>query len=359
MISLIFVTMVTMLAAHLGPIAPDAPAREPQIAANGSTIALTFGAGNGVYFSASHDSGKTFSQPVRVAESAILPLSRHRGPRIAFAAGAIVITAVTGRKPAEGLHAHGLPSDGDLLVWRSVDGGKRWSKGIVVNDVPGAPTEGLHSLAADARGNLFAAWLDKRGGQGVKLYGARSTDGGLSWSKNVAIYASPEGTICECCHPSAAFTSDGQILVMWRNWLGGARDMYLTRSRDGATFTKPEKLGTGSWRLNACPMDGGGLVIAQDRVVTAWRRDQEIFLASPGEKEVSVGKGGDVAIAASQNGFYAVWSAPTGVRAITPGSRESIELAPKGTFPSIAGLPGGRALAAWEDEGGIVIRPLP
>ena len=58
----------------------------------------------------------------------------------------------------------------------------------MINDVPGAPTEGLHALASDAKGQLFAAWLDKRGGQGTKLYGARSTDGGATWSKNVMIY---------------------------------------------------------------------------------------------------------------------------------------------------------------------------
>ena len=115
----------------------------------------------------------------------------------------------------------------------------------MVNDVPGAPTEGLHALAADSKGVLFAAWLDKRG-KGTQLYGARSTDGGATWSKNVHIYNSPEGTICECCHPSIAIDAAGQILVMWRNSMGGSRDMYLARSRDGVSFSKPEKLGTGT-----------------------------------------------------------------------------------------------------------------
>jgi hypothetical protein len=266
---------------------------------------------------------------------------------------------VVGRTQAEGPHAHGLPSDGDLIAWHSNDGGKSWSNGVLVNDVSGAPTEGLHALAADAKGNLFAAWLDKRGRKGTRLYGARSTDGGLAWSKNVMIYQSPEGTICECCHPSVAIDSAGQILVMWRNWLAGARDMYLARSPDGVTFSKPEKLGTGTWQLNACPMDGGGLVISQNRIVTAWRRDHEIFLASPGEKEVGIAEGVDVAIAAAPDGVYAVWSTPTGVRALLPGKKESIALAPRGKFPNIVALPNGHTLAAWEDEGKIQIQPVP
>ena len=334
------------------------PTREPQMAAKGSTVAVTFGAEKGIYFSKSADSGKTFSTPVKVAEAEVLPLTRHRGPRIVFAEHAIVISAVVGRTLASGPHAHGLPSDGDLVAWRSSDEGVSWSKGATVNDVPGASTEGLHALAADAHGNLFAAWLDRRG-KGVTLYGARSTDGGLSWSKNVQIYTSTEGTICECCHPSVAIDSTRQIVVMWRNWLDGTRDMYMARSRDGAAFSKPEKLGMGTWRLNACPMDGGGIAIDQNRVVTAWRREHEIFLVSPGEKEVSIGEGVDVALAAAAHGVYAIWSTPAGVRALLPGKKESIVLAPKGAFPNITALPNGDALAAWENDGKIQIRPVP
>jgi hypothetical protein len=346
------------LAASLGPMGPDAPAREPQLAVNGSVVAIAFGAGNGVHFSTSADGGKTFGAPVRVAEAEIIPLSRHRGPRIAFSGRTIVITAVIGKTAAAGEHAHGLPSDGDLVAWRSTDGGRNWSKGVVVNDVPGAPTEGLHSLTADTKGNLFAAWLDKRSGHGTKLYSARSSDGGVTWSKNLMIYESPEGTICECCAPSVAADSSGQIMVMWRNWLAGSRDMYLVRSRDGASFAKPEKMGTGTWPLNACPMDGGGVVIWQNRIVTAWRRDHVIFLASPGEKEAAIGEGVDVAISAAPDGVAVVWSTPAGIRALLPGKKESISVSPKGAFPNIVVLPDGRPLAAWEIDGTIQIRNL-
>jgi hypothetical protein len=339
-------------------MAPDAPAREPQMAWTGSTIALTFGAGKSIYFSSSSDLGETFTTPVKVAEAEIVPLTRHRGPKIAVAGKTIVITAVVGRTAASGAHAHGLPSDGDLLVWRSTDGGRNWSKGIAINDVPGAPTEGLHALTADAKGNLFAAWLDKRGGHGTTLYGARSTDAGVSWSKNVLIYQSSEGTICECCHPSVAIDSTGQVLVMWRNWLAGSRDMYLARSRDGAAFSKPEKLGTGTWRLNACPMDGGGLIVLRNRVVTAWRREHEIFLASPGEKEVVIGEGVDVTLTAAAEGFYAAWSTPAGIRVLRPGKTEPVSLSPKGTFPNLVALPNGHALAAWEDDGVIRLEKM-
>jgi len=341
----------------LGPMGPD-PAREPQLAAYGSVVAMTFGAGGSIYFAASKDGGKTFSPPVKVSEAAIVPLNRHRGPRIAITRDAIVITAVTGRTPSHEQHAHGLPSDGDLIAWRSTDDGRTWSKGIVVNDVPGAPTEGLHSLAAGDNGTLFAVWLDKRTGKGTQLYGARSTDGGLTWTKSVLLYKSPEDTICECCHPSVAIDATGHIAVMWRNWLDGSRDMYLIRSTDGTSFSKPVKLGTGTWKLNACPMDGGGLSVAQGRVISAWRRDHSIFLASPGEVEKEIGEGTDVAVSADAQGVYAIWTTPSGIRALAPGHQSTFLVSAKGSFANIVALPTGGALAAWEEDGKINVQAV-
>ena len=57
MLSLLF---SILLAANLGPMGPDAPAHEPHLATNGSTVVLTFGAGKNICY------GKTFSTPVTV-----------------------------------------------------------------------------------------------------------------------------------------------------------------------------------------------------------------------------------------------------------------------------------------------------
>lgn len=352
------VILSTLLAVQVGPIGPDAPAREPQLAARSSTVALTFGAGNAIYFSASHNRGNTFSAPVRVAEAVVLPLSRHRGPRIAFSGSAIVITAVTGNTPAAGLHAHGLPSDGDLSVWRSRDGGKSWSQGRSINDVPGSAPEGLHALVSDGKGTFFAAWLDNRGGKGTKLYAARSVDDGATWSKNSLVYESPDGSICQCCHPSLAVDATGRLLVMWRNWLGGARDMYLSTSRDGVTFSSAEKLGRETWKLNACPMDGGGLAASHSKVLTAWRRDGGIFLAEPGQPERQIGTGKDVALAVTGNKAYALWINASTLEVWNGGGAVEV-LSNAGAFPSLCGLAEGGALAAWEENGAIEIRRLP
>src|SRR5512143_389396 len=105
--------VAVLLAAQLGAASPGVPAREPQMASSGSVVALVFGSGRTIYFSASPDSGTTFAAPVKVAEVEVLPLTRHRGPRVAFSGAAIVVSAVAGTKVSQDPHAHGLPSDGD------------------------------------------------------------------------------------------------------------------------------------------------------------------------------------------------------------------------------------------------------
>jgi hypothetical protein len=348
---------LSLVAVSLGPASSGEPAREPQLAIHGSTVALAYGAGHSIYFRRSDDRGRTFRAPVRVGEGTVVPLTRHRGPRVIFAGSTIVITAVTGKTAAQGPHAHGLPSDGDLVAWRSVNGGKTWSRGIVVNDVPGAPTEGLHGLTADSKGRVFAVWLDKRTGK-TQLYGALSRDAGKTWSRNSLIYASADQTICECCHPSATFDGRGGVVVMFRNWLDGSRDMYLARAGDGLHFGAAQKLGTGTWKLNACPMDGGGVALTGAGVVTAWRREHSVYLDRPGEAEREVGDGTDVAVAANARGVYVAWTVRDSVEVLTPDARRPIAVGSKGAFPAVAAFTDGGAVAAWENDGRITVEQL-
>jgi hypothetical protein len=153
-----------------------------------------------------------------------LSLGNHRGPRVAVAGDAVIVTAIAGTL--------GGGKDGDLMAWRSADGGRTWSPAVKVNDVDGAAREGLHAMAA--RGStVVTAWLDLRA-KGTQLYASISSDAGRTWSRNILVYQSPSGTICQCCHPSLAITEAGEILVMFRNALDGHRDFYLARGKAGA-----------------------------------------------------------------------------------------------------------------------------
>src|SRR4029434_6883546 len=105
---------------------------------------------------------------------------------------------------------------------------------------------------------------------------------GATWSENSLVYKSPDRSVCECCHPSVIYDDQGRLHVMWRNSLGGNRDMFWASSDDnGKSFKPAVKLGVGSWKLDACPMDGGAMAVARDgKLAAAWRRDKEVFLTA-------------------------------------------------------------------------------
>jgi hypothetical protein len=342
-----------LLATSIQPALPDVPYRQPQLTAAHGVVAMTFGGGSSIYFAASKDQGVTFSAPVKVADTGALALGRHRGPRATILKDSILVTAVVAEKVATSAHAHGLPENGNLLVWRSRDQGRTFQKISVVNDAPGATREGLHAIAVAPDGSLFAVWLDQRT-TGMKLYGARSKDGGVTWAKNVEVYGSPDGSICSCCHPSLTIEASGRVWVMWRNVLDGYRDLYVTYSDDGVHFQPAVKQGVGAWKLNACPMDGGGFVVENGKVTSAWRRESDIYLAEPGGAEKLLGPGKDVALVKTGRGAYVAWTSKEGgIVARTPKAAETQVIAPAGGFVSLAALPGGAVLAAWESQGAI------
>jgi hypothetical protein len=324
-----------------------APWRQPQLAMEGSTAVLVYGAGNDVFAAVSQDGGQSFGKPTLVGNAGVISLGRHRGPRVAISGGAIVIAAIAGQA--------GKGQDGELYVWRSLDGGKRWGKATQVSDAPGAAREGLHALAAGPKGLVFATWLDLRN-KGTRLMATVSRDAGATWSANFPVYESPDGHICECCHPSAAIGSDGAIHVLFRNWLGGSRDMWLATSRDGGKSFAAKKVGEGAWALNACPMDGGGLgVKANGQIVTSWRREQKIFWTDGASFQAPEWTGKDSALALDSVGKpVIVWTEGMRIMVYDGAVRE---LAPHGGFASVAASRAG-VIAAWETGTGINARRL-
>ena len=339
------ILLAALVALHLPAVSPNAPNRQPQLAAGNGTVALVFGSGESIWLARSADDGRSFTAPSKVGELPKMLLGRHRGPRVAFSGKAIVVSAISSEP-------------GDLVAWRSTDGGLSWSRPTAINDTPKAAREGLHAMVGDGEGHMAAAWLDDRDGKGKRLYGAFSNDAGLSWSRNVLLYQSPDGTICQCCDPSLAAVGGGEFAVMWRNALGGSRDLYVLRLRDGQPVGPALKQGEGTWKLDACPMDGGGLAVHDGQIASVWRREHDIYLAAPGKPEVKIGSGQDVAFGANSRGFYAAWSTAGGIELRAPDKSEAAHLSSAGAFPAMAALPGGGMLVAWEEGGDIVTARL-
>jgi hypothetical protein len=289
-----------------------------------------------VFVACSADGGATFSAAVRVAQVPQLMLGNRRGPRIVAHRDRITVTVI----------------GAELVSFTSDDGGRTWSQPITINAVPGSAREGLHDLAGAPDGRLFVTWLDLRNGA-MELWGADSKDGGRTWAKNELVYKSPDKSICECCHPSALFDADGNLALMWRNSIGGSRDMWMTtRARGAAAFSPARKIGEGTWKLNACPMDGGEiLALGGGNFGAVWMRNGEVYLSRGDDPEANVGRGRQPVAVPAKNGVpWVVWQQGADLMAL--GNRPGaviVKTASEARFPSLVSLPSGTGvLLAFE-----------
>ena len=326
----------------------DAP-QQPQVAIDAEgVIHIAFGAKSGkaqgdIHYARSEDDGKSFSPPINLGTVSGLALGMRRGPRIAVSGDAVCISVI-GHK------------DGNILLFRSTDKGKTWDQAATVNDELGSAGEGLHAMAASPKGELTCVWLDHRNKQS-EVFASTSTDGGKTWSKNVLAYRSPDGNVCPCCHPSVTYSPDGKIHILWRNALGGSRDMYHAISSDGGkTFAKAQKLGAGTWPLDRCPMDGGSItILANGKPATVWRRDKTVYFFGAGSsQETMLGPGEQPWLTASSKGPVSVWLRKRGDSLLLrlPGADMPVELSRAASDPIVAsgGPKNEIVVAAWEDS---------
>lgn len=335
-------TLLFLVAAR----AAEIPAAvQPQLAAaTGGRVWVAFGRGPEIFVAASHDGGATFASPVRVAALPSVLIGKRRGPRIVAHGDRLTVTAIAG----------------DLYAFNSKDGGKSWVGPVLINDTRTSAREGLDNLAVAPDGRLFAVWLDDRAGP-KQLYGAESADGGATWSANQLIYRRPEGTICECCHPSVQFNSLGELGVMWRNAIDGNRDLWFAkRTGNSGGFTHHTMLGDASWALKGCPMDGGALFAVGENFGTVWQRAGEIFFARPGDGERKLAKGTQPVALATAKRSVAVWQQGKDLWSCSLEEGSAATLLTKGAqFPALVAVPGSdRVLVAYEQGTAAVVAPL-
>jgi hypothetical protein len=305
--------------------------------------------GGGIFVACSEDGGSTFAPAIKVGTVPGLMLGMRRGPRIAVNGNRLTVTAI----------------GDELFALASSDGGKTWSEPTTVNDAPKSAAEGLHDLACAPDGRLFATWLDIRNGK-MELWGAESSDGGKSWAKNEQVYKSPDKSICECCHPSALFDSDGNLAVMWRNSIEGSRDLWMTTRLKGATkFAAAHKLGEGTWKLNACPMDGGRIVaLGGGKFGAVWQRAGEVFFTGASGPEIQLGKGKQPVAVANGASPLVLWQEGSDLVLTRALGAAPSKLASDARFPVVVTLGQRGNLVAYEQgpakekQPGVVIERL-
>ena len=334
-VALLSLFAATLAAAPIEIIPPALHgAVQPQVAiAPSGRIHVVFGKDNAIYHTTSAD-GRAFSAPVKIGELEKLALRMRRGPRVTATDKLVLVTAIS--------HA-----DGNVHAWISADTGATWKETAPLNTVPKSAREGLQALAGDGRGLVAAVWLDLRG-KGTEPWCRVSRDGGATWGAELSIYQSPDGHICECCVPVVAISPAGEITAMWRNALGGARDLYMATSRDGRKFSAAQKLGTGTWKLNACPMDGGSLAFgATENWLAVWRRDRAIFSSDASKPETQLAANATQPVAAFAGKTPLVLWETGGALILQRGTEAPARFAENAAAASIASAPDA-AVIAWE-----------
>lgn len=209
-----------------------------------------------------------------------------------------------------------IPGGNDLFLSVSHDQGKTFAAPVKVNDDTLPAAHGMHSLAIDASGRVFMAWLDERNVkheekpvlaydedgpaaadgyyfvkahhiEGVshpeqshkqhqmdtepnsEVFFAVSTDGGKTFSANKKLATE----VCPCCKTSLAVAPDGGVYVSWRQVLtNGCRHIGVTSSADGgATFADPVIVSDDKWQINACPVSGAAMTVGDNNALNvAW-----------------------------------------------------------------------------------------
>ena len=295
-----------------------------------NSLHLVYGSGDSILYETLQAGGKSFSAPSLVAVLPGLFDMAMRGPQIACTDNGITVTAST--------------RAGDIYSYLK-DASGNWKKAARVNDIDTIAKEGLMALAGEGN-TLFTVWLDLRGNKRNKIVVAKSDDGGKTWSKNRLI---SDSIVCDCCKPSVVMKGQN-VFVMFRNSLKGSRDLYVIKSSDGGnSFSVAEKMGNGTWVLDGCPMDGGGIAVNEDNnPQTVWRRRDTIFACQPGNAEIEIGKGrGCVIESVNDKNVYA-WAENGEIVCLL--AKDKKQDLGKGTLPILKAINSSQVICIWQND---------
>jgi hypothetical protein len=318
------------------------PGQQPQLTVDPKgIIRLVYGQEDKIFYSVSSDDGTSFSKPMPIGDVHEMHLGMARGPQLASSNDYSIVTAIDKK--------------GNIHSFQLNHKTKKWSKIKNVNNVEGSAPEGLMDIAADETNNFYAVWLDLREDKNNKIAFSTWTKSG-SWSNNRIVYKSPDNTVCECCKPSVAVNGKN-VSLMFRNWMKGSRDLYLISSSDeGVKFGDPTKLGSGTWKLKGCPMDGGGMVIDKSNVVhTVWQREGVVYYDQPGQSENRIAEGRSCNLFGGETPFV-TWEEGDKLYGQTLNGKK-INIG-EGAALSVVQINGNKLLAVWEKDGEIVFKKL-
>lgn len=169
----------------------------------------------------------------------------------------------------------------DVVLYRSSDQGKTWSKPKLVHNDNTATEHGFVTLLPWSKSELAIAWLDGRqtGGGGHASHDAKAmADMSKAMTLRVAAFNSKgrktqewalDSSTCDCCQTDSAITNKGPVIIYRDRDAGEIRDIYITRFSNGH-WQKPQVVAADNWYMPACPVNGPAITASGSSVWTAW-----------------------------------------------------------------------------------------
>jgi BNR repeat-like domain len=220
---------------------------KPILAVHGQDVYVGYNHTQTVWASSSHDGGATFTS-VKVNPNGKLGWSLAGGGAVDPAGNVYFSWA--------GYEQNGgAKGKVNLYISKSADGGATWTNSQI--DSSGSPPDcsayscgwaylgAQMTMASDATGTLYALWnagpIDKGP---ERIYFAKSTDGGATWSAKVEVSTAPAGV--DHAFPAIAAGAAGDVRIAWMDARTPGIDKPLWN-----TYYRSSTNGGASWSAEA------------------------------------------------------------------------------------------------------------
>jgi len=226
--------------------------------------------GTDVYFSVSHDDGKTFGASVKVNDDNV-PVTHGMHSLVVANDGHIFVAWLDERnvatpKPSNEAGGHHMETNRELFVSDSNDGGRTFSpnRKVAENACPCCRT----ALAVAADGTLYVGWRQVLPGDFRHIAVATSTDHAAHFSPPV-IVSDDKWVLhgCPVSGPTLSAETNGTLRVVWfAAGQGEDPGLYYSETHDrGRTFSPRASLAEE-------PVNGSAvLAVENDRAFAIWQ----------------------------------------------------------------------------------------
>jgi hypothetical protein len=235
--------------------------------------------GGDIYYVRLSKDSQEFSTPIRVnsQQGSAIATGTVRGPHLAIGKNRRVHVSWNGSGKAEPRGPH---NSSPMLYSRMSDDGSAFEPQRNLMRVS-HELDGGGSIAADDAGDVYVAWHgdigELNGEEYRRIWLARSTDDGVTFSQEVSVFNEETGA-CGCCGIRASVDRQGALYLLYRTATHMTeRGMFLLVSVDkGRTFRGKR---VDEWTLTSCPLSTAS-ISGGDRKLAAWENNKQVYFAS-------------------------------------------------------------------------------